>query len=58
MPKYEQGQISAFDFLLLHAAVTTAYQFSSCIFRGPGLGGNDAIMYKDWRAHKPLVIYS
>ena len=34
MPKYEQGQISASDYLLLHAAVTTAYLFSSGIFKG------------------------
>ena len=34
MPRYEQGQISASDYLLLHAAVTTAYLFSSGIFKG------------------------
>ena len=31
MPKSEQGQISAFDYLSLHAAVTIAYLFSSGI---------------------------
>ena len=34
MPKYEQGQISASDYLLLHAAGTIAYLFSSGIFKG------------------------
>ena len=31
---HEQGQISASDYLLLHAAVTIAYLFSSGIFKG------------------------
>ena len=57
MPRYEQGQISASDYYYCMLLLPLLIYFLQAYNIFHGLGGNDAIMYKDWSS-KPLVIYS